>query len=136
VRLAKALGAHDSGTYAWQIHLPNIPDLLRVLAPVLEKRVASSPYAGLTQEVRLSFYRKELVLHFREGRLSKIGGWQKPTGKAQISLPSAAFVPLVLGYRSLDELRGIYADVGVRGHWRLLAESLFPLMPSFIHTIY
>jgi predicted N-acetyltransferase YhbS len=58
MRLARSFDAHDLGTYAWQIHVPDVAALLRVLTPVLEHRVAVSPlFAGLTRDVRLSLYR-------------------------------------------------------------------------------
>jgi len=51
MQLARSLGTHDLGAYAWQIHVPDVAALLRALAPVLERRVAGSPFAGLTRDV-------------------------------------------------------------------------------------
>jgi hypothetical protein len=46
------------------------------------------------------------------------------------------FIPLVLGYRSLDEQRRAYPDIGVGPSQRLLVETLFPKLDSFLYTIY
>jgi hypothetical protein len=46
------------------------------------------------------------------------------------------FIPLVLGYRTVEELQAAYPDVGVASPWQLLADTLFPKVASFIHTIY
>ena len=135
MRLARSLGAHDLGTYAWQIHIPDVAALLRTLAPVFARRIASSPFAGLTHELRLCFYRETLALRFTDGRLAEVCNLGF-CGNGEINLNPLAFVPLVLGYRDLDELRASYPDVSVAGRWRLLMDTLFPKVPAFIYTIY
>jgi hypothetical protein len=132
---ARSFGAHDLGTYAWQIYIPNAAALLRTLAPALEKRVAHSPFAGLTRNVPLSLYRQTINLQFIDGRLVAVDESGSDTGEA-IRMPLQAFTPLVLGYRSIDELRPAYADLGIPSALRLLAETLFPKLSSFLYTIY
>jgi predicted N-acetyltransferase YhbS len=136
MQLARSLGAHDLGTYAWQIHVPDFAVLLRALAPVLERRIAGSPFAGLTRDVRLSLYREALVLRFVEGRLTEVTNGGTTGDEAILHLPPLQFIPLVLGYRTVAELRAAYPDVSVTPTRRLLVEALFPKVPSFIYTIY
>lgn len=133
--LARSLGAHDLGTYAWQIHVPDLNALLRALAPVLERRIAESPFAGLTRDVRLNLYRETLELRFVAGRLTEIAplGF---TGGEPIRFPPLQFIPLVMGYRTVEELRAAHPDVSVAPAWRLLVDTLFPKVASFIYTIY
>ena len=135
MRLARSLGGHDLSTYAWQIHVPNVAALLRALTPVLERRVAGSPFAGLTRDVRLSLYRETLSLRFVAGRLTKVAklGF---IGGEEIRFPPLQFIPLALGYRTVEELRATYPDVSVAPAWRLLVDTLFPKVASFIYTIY
>jgi hypothetical protein len=135
MRLARSLGAHDLGTYAWQIHVPDARALVRALAPVLERRVAGSPFAGLTRHVRLGLYHKTLVLRFRAGKLTEVASLGA-TDDEPIRLPPLQFIPLVLGYRTIEELRTTCPDVHVAPAWRLLADTLFPKVASFIYTIY
>jgi predicted N-acetyltransferase YhbS len=135
VQLARALGAHDLGTYAWQIHVPDVTALLRVLVPVLERRVADSLFAGLTRDVRLSLYRETLSLRFVAGELTEVANLGF-TGDEEMRLPPLQFIPLVLGYRTVEELRAAHPDVSVWGTGRLLLETLFPKLASFIYTVY
>ncbi len=135
MRLARSLGAHDLGTYAWQIHVPDFTALLRALVPVLERRIAASPFAGLTRDVRLNLYRETLLLRFVAGRLTEVANLGFTGGEA-ICFPPLQFIPLVLGYRTVEELRGVYPDVSVAPAWRLLVDTLFPKVASFIYTIY
>ena len=135
MQLARSLDAHDLGTYAWQIHVPDVGALLRALVPVLERRVARSPFAGLTQDVRLSLYRETLLLRFVAGRLTEVTNLGF-TDSEPIRFPPLQFVPLMLGYRTWEELGGAYPDVSVAPAWRLLVGTLFPKVTSFIYTIY
>jgi len=135
MRLARSLGAHDLGTYAWQIHVPDIAALLRALTPVLERRITQSPFAGMTQEVRLNLYRETIALRFETGSLTEVANLA-PVGEGMASLPPLQFIPLVLGHRTVEELRQSYPDVHIAPAWRLLIDTLFPKVPSFIYTIY
>jgi len=135
MQVARSLGAHDMGTYAWQIHVPDMAALLQAIGPVLERRVAGSPFAGLTRQVRLCFYRETVALHFEAGQLDQVANLGL-TDAGPINVPPLQFIPLLLGYRSIDELRAAYPDVRVAPDWRLLIETLFPRTPSFLYTIY
>ncbi len=122
-------------TYAWQIHVPDIAALLSALTPVLERRIAASPLAGLTQDVEICLFRETIALCFVAGKLAEVTnlGFKE---RGAISFPPLQFIPLVLGYRSLDEQRRAYPDIGVRPSSRLLVDRLFPKVSSFIYTIY
>ncbi|MCK4449996.1 MAG: hypothetical protein KAX26_05345, partial [Anaerolineae bacterium] len=135
MQLARSLDGHDLGTYAWQIHVPDVAALLRALTPVLERRVAGSPFAGLTRDVRLSLYRETLLLRFVAGKLTEVANLGF-TGGEKIRISPLQFIPLVLGYRTVEELRATYPDVSVAPAWRLLVDTLFPKVEAFIYTIY
>jgi predicted N-acetyltransferase YhbS len=135
MRLARRLTDREYGTYSWQIHVPDMAALLRALSPVLERRVAASPFAGLTQDVEIGLYRETIALRFAQGRLAEVVnlGFKE---RGAITVPPLQFIPLVLGYRTLEEQRRAYPDVGVSPSQRLLVETLFPKATSFIYTIY
>jgi len=42
---------------------------------------------------------------------------------------------LLLGYRSLDELRAIFPDVWAKDDKRLLIDLLFPKQPSIVEPL-
>jgi hypothetical protein len=135
VLLARALGARDLGTYSWQLYLPDPAALLRAIAPMLGERLADSLFAGLTRTVRLSFYREGLKLCFVGGRLVEVAPLPR-SEPADASLPLGAFMPLLLGHRTLDEQRAAFPDVNVHGEWRLLLTILFPRIDAFIYSTY
>jgi hypothetical protein len=135
LRLAHSCVNRDHNTYNWQIHIPDMAALLRALGPALEQRIAASPFAGLTCDVPLGFYRETIRLCFVEGRLREVVNAGFVDG-GPVRFPPNAFVPLVLGYRSLEETRRAYPDVGCAPALRLLVETLFPRQTSFIYTIY
>jgi predicted N-acetyltransferase YhbS len=135
MRLARSLGAHDLGTYAWQVHVPDVTALLRALTPAFECRIAQSPFAGMTRDVRLGLYRETLLLRFVEGELTKVANLGF-TSDAEISIPPPQFPQLLLGHRTVEELRAIYPDVRVAPAWRLLIDTLFPKTTAFLSTIY
>jgi hypothetical protein len=134
MRAARAFGADDLGAYAWQIHLPDVAALLKTIGPVLEKRVAASPFAGLTRQLQIGFYRNSATLDFVAGKLSSVAA-SGPSG-GETNMPPEAFVKLVLGYKTLDELHSMYPDFGVAAAERLLLATLFPPMNSFLYSPY
>ena len=135
IQTARAWGAHDLGTYAWQIHVPDVARLLRKLAPILERRLAASRFAGLTDTVLLNLYREAFALRFEDGQLFAVesAGCQD---KGSIRLPPPQFVPLVFGYRSREELMSAHHDVSIWGESRALIDTLFPKVESYLYTIY
>lgn len=134
MQAARYHGAHDVGTYAWQIYIPDMARFLDTIGPALERRLAESPFAGLTEEVKLNFYRESVALQFADGKLMKVK-WED-AGDGLIRIPSRAVVPLVLGYRSREELRESWPDLSMPSREAYLTDVLFPKMTSHIYTIY
>ncbi|NLX10309.1 MAG: GNAT family N-acetyltransferase [Chloroflexi bacterium] len=135
VQLAREWGAYSDGGYAWQIYLPDVAALLRQIGPVLEQRLAHSIFAGLTDSVTINLYRAAFRMQFEGGQLKAV----EALGRVEtggLHLPPTLFAPLVLGYRSREELHANYPDVSMWGYSGLLIDTLFPRMESFIHMIY
>ncbi|HWQ12351.1 MAG TPA: GNAT family N-acetyltransferase [Roseiflexaceae bacterium] len=135
VQVARAFGAYDTGSYAWQVRLLDPPALLRRLAPALERRLATSIFAGLTRDVHLDLYRQAIVLRFAGGRLAAVepvppGAW------GDVRLPPQLLAPLLLGYRSFGELAAMYPDASADGRARALVDALFPKMRAFLYQQY
>jgi hypothetical protein len=135
LRAACSYGAYDTGIYAWQIHIVDVVRLLRQLTPVLERRIANSPFAGLSQKVVINLYREAFELHFKQGKLLSVNtiGFSH---EGEIRLPPMLLAPLLLGYRSHEELRQMFPDVSIHGQSRYLVDVLFPKLDSFIFTNY
>lgn len=135
IRAAADMGAQDHGRYQWQMHIPDVPRLLKGIAPVLEARLAASPYADLTQTVIFNLYKLTYALRFDSGRLRGVDAIGF-THEGSIHIPPLLFAPLVLGWRSREHLSDIYPDFRVWGESQSLIDVLFPKMDSRIATIY
>jgi GNAT superfamily N-acetyltransferase len=135
VQTARHWGAHDLGTYAWQIRLMGVGRLLGKLAPLLERRLAASPFAGLTQRVCFNLYREAFELCFEGGKLTAVASLDF-TDRPGIRIPPPLVAPLLLGYRSREELIHAHHDVSVWSEWQHLLDVLFPKVASFIYPIY
>jgi len=137
VQEALALGAHDRGGYAWQIHIPDLAHLLRAIGPVLERRVAASaPFGtGLTADLRIHLFRKALLMQWRDGQLTGVT-WTAPVGGWILRLPEELLAPVILGHWSWRELKRTRPDVAAAAEWVTLVDVLFPPMRSYIYPIY
>lgn len=135
LRVARGFGAADTGTYAWQIHLVDVAYLLRKLAPVLERRIAASLFAGLSKKIIINLYREAFELDFDGGKLRSVNALGFCDG-GEIRIPPLLLAPLILGYHSREELTHMYPDVSINGQSRHLIDVLFPAMESFFFTNY
>lgn len=135
-RLLQGLGASASTPYAWQTKIPDAARLLRVAAPLLEKRLAASPFVGLSARLRLDFYRRRLDLVWEGGRLARV---EDAVGEAEhrFNIGADLFAALCLGHRAWEELRYLHPDVHpAGGQAGPLVEALFAQRPSWLHQQY
>lgn len=124
--------------YAWYLRVPDLPGFLRLIAPVLEKRLAGSVVTGYSGELRLTFYKSGLRLMFEQGRLVEAKEWQPaPHGHSgDAAFPDLTFLQLLFGYRSLQELSYAYADCWYEND-RVFAllNALFPKQNSDVWPV-
>jgi GNAT superfamily N-acetyltransferase len=130
--LGEAAAPRVVAPYAWYVRVPDLPAFLRHIAPALERRLAASPLAGHTGELRLDFYRDGLRLRFADGRLTEAGPWRRPVwGEAPgANFPPLVFLQLLFGRRSLAELRAAFPDVRAGDEGTALLDALFPKQVS------
>lgn len=118
--------------YAWYVRVADLPPLLRVVAPALERRLAASPYAGYTGDLLIDFYRGGLRMAWRDGKLAEVADWQRPAwGRHRLGFPPGVFLQLLFGYRSLADLQSAYPDVATEGDASALLPVLFPTRASW-----
>jgi hypothetical protein len=140
----------DDTWYALYTRVADAAAFLRAVAPALERRLADSPLAGHSGELRLSFYRDGVRLVLEKGRLKTVERWRSPLtllgqenglgttdpGRAHALFPDLTFLQLLFGLRSADDLVGWYPDCIVRtAETRALLNALFPPQPSFVWPI-
>lgn len=114
--------------YAWHVRVPDLPDFLRHVSPVLEQRLAQSVLVGHTGELKISFYGDGLRLLFDAGRLTEAERWA-PTEheRGAAAFPGLTFLQPLFGYRSLDELDYAFTDCWTAtDEAQALLQALFP----------
>ncbi len=136
IAVAKGWGAQSEGRYAWQIKFPNITQLFRKIGPVLNERIAASPFTELDRSVIINLYKRAYELKFEHGQLVDVQDIGFHDGSSTLSIPPNQLVPLVLGYKSRAELAEFYPDLSCFGQNQMLIDTLFPKMDAFIHLIY
>jgi hypothetical protein len=125
--------------------VPDVPAFLGRIAPVLERRLAASVFAGHTGELRLGFYRDGVRLVFEGGRVEHVEAWRQPADlagqeqgfpsrdprRAHALFPDLTVLQILFGLRALEELEAAFPDCLVRGgETRGLLAALFPKQPS------
>jgi len=128
--------ATDQGRYAWQIHLPDPVALFKKLAPVFANRLATSPFARLSQQVVIDTYRQAYVLNFEQGTLQSVDHITDGVASSTLSLPPNLLAPLMLGHHDRAKLSEFYPDVMWAGGSQALIDVLFPKVDSFLYTQY
>lgn len=130
--LEKSMPTTRAAPYAWYVRVARLPKFMQLIAPVLERRLASSVVAGYSGELRFDFYRGGLCMVFEQGRLRTVEDWRRPIWNANEDggFPPLVFLQLLFGYRSLDALRSAFPDVWVNENVELLVNTLFPYRPS------
>jgi hypothetical protein len=124
--------------YAWYIRLPDVPDFLHLIAPVLERRLAASPLAGYSGEIKISFYRDGLRMVIEKGKMVTFEAWKPtPVGHAgDTAFPPYTFLQLLFGYRNMDMLKASFADIWTdKDEFHILLDALFPRQPSDLWPI-
>lgn len=141
VRMARSWGSRPEPCYQWLIRFPDVAAWLRRLTPLFAKRLAGSPYAGLSAELVLNLFKQAYGLRFESGELREVRslGFVDASMNADggdLCLPPDAFVRLSLGYRDLDQLRDAWPDMVIKSHRRHLWDVLFPKFESFLSLPY
>ena len=140
-RLARNFGSVTETGSQWLLHINDLTVFLTKIIPVLERRLAVSDCAGLTRNIIINLFRQAYKLCFVSGKLEKV----EPLGFVDSSMgadggdlciPPEALVRLILGYRSLEELKDAWPDIVIKADSRRIIEVLFPRMDSYINTIY
>lgn len=121
--------------YSWYIRVPDLPDFLRTIAPVLEERLARSVMVGYSGELHLNFYRDGLKMTFEKGRLTDVEACAPVNTSSTTEFPPLTFLQVLFGARSFAALTDIFPDCGGRLKSRLLLNALFPKQASSVWPI-
>jgi hypothetical protein len=119
--------------YAWYVRVPNLPAFMHKIAPSLERRLANSPAAGYSGDLKLDFYRDGLRLVFENGKLTTSEQWRRPVWnpETKAGFPPLVFLQLLFGRRSLADLRYAFPDVWADDDTTVVLNALFPKQRSW-----
>jgi hypothetical protein len=125
------------GPLAWYVRLPDPAGFLKLVAPVLNRRLADSVVDGWSGRVSINFYQAEnhgLTLVLEQGRLVCVENtalaWHEDA-----AMPVEAFNRILFGYRSVDEVEAESAEVVLKNTSRVVLRALFPKQFSRIFSI-
>jgi hypothetical protein len=123
--------------YAFYVRVPDLPDFIRTIAPVLEERLAASPIVGYSGELKITFYRSGLRIAFEKGKLAAAEPYTPtPSGHSgNAAFPELTFLQLLFGYRSLEELRYAFVDCWAGDEASVVLSTLFPKQASLVWPI-
>jgi hypothetical protein len=122
--------------YSFFIRVADLPGFLRLITPVLEKRLAASACSGHSGDLRISFYTSGIRVRFEHGKLVEIEEYQPSDWRdADARFPDLTFLQLLFQARSLDELRYAFTDIITKIEARALLNALFPRSPSSVWVI-
>jgi hypothetical protein len=118
--------------YAYYIRVPDLPDFLGLIKPVLEERLAESYMAGHSGELKLNFFQTGINMVFEKGRIKILEPWDKPNNEdAWANFPDLTFLQLVFGHRDVQQLEDAYPDLYyTKDGSKYLLSALFPRKPS------
>jgi hypothetical protein len=116
--------------------VPDVPALLRHVAPILEWRVGESPFDGHTGEVKISWFEGGVRLVLDDGLIT-VEDWEPTTHEdGDVGFPGLTFLSLLFGRQSLRELRTSHPDcVAYTPAAMPLVDALFPKWPSWVYGL-
>jgi hypothetical protein len=121
---------------AFYLRVPDLPGFLRLIAPVLEARLARSIAPRWTGGLKLSFFRDGLRLAFTKGRLTVSEPWSPAEGGESACFRSGTFLHMLFGLHSLEDLRHLNPDCYACGSdAKVLLRILFPKQPSNVWAV-
>lgn len=130
-------------THAWYIRVAALPDFVRHIAPVLERRLEGSVAVGHSGELKISFVANGLKLVFSNGKVRRVEAWKPTQADSRLRprvrdalFPQLTFLQLLFGFRSVEELEFVCPDCVISSpETRVLLNILFPKQPSRVWGI-
>jgi len=122
--------------YAFYLRVPDLPGFVRLLAPVLEERLAKSVAVGWSGDLKLSFFRDGLRLGFRKGKLVTSEPWSPSEGGESACFRGGTFLHLLFGQHTMEDLRQTSPECyPCSNEARVLLRVLFPKQPSSVWAV-
>ena len=143
-KMAISMGAEKGKPYAWQIKIPDKANLLKKIAPVLERRMEKSCFSDFSETLRLDFFQSKIDLKWNRGHLESVLQGDDEDCANTFCINEDLFAPLCLGHRTWRELQSVRPDIFPAEQYvrpnvttatnktGLLVDTLFPSLVSWI----
>ena len=126
-------GASEAApVYGLQSHILDTGLLLEKLRPVLEQRLAHSPFADLSCEVPITIYPKRFHIAIQEGRVINLNDDHSYSMDDCLRMGAETFLRLVLGRTPIKTLIKEHRDVRCPATLEPVINTLFPQMAPHI----
>jgi hypothetical protein len=123
--------------YGWYVRVPDPIAFLTAIRPAIEWALATGPYAGHTGDVRIGWITGGAVVSLVDGTVAAVEPYVPDQPEdADAVFPGRTLWPLVLGWRSVEQIRLLYPDcmAPTRGTLALM-QAMFPVSPSYVTTL-
>jgi hypothetical protein len=135
-RAASYLGGEQLVPFAWQVRVENWPNLLRVIAGVLESRLRDSMFADWRGTLSMQIADMgTLAISIENASIAGIEICQKAAAWDVKTRPGL-MTQLALGCSSAQELLARHPDFEMKPRACPLIDTLFPKRPSFVYEAY
>lgn len=136
-RFLEAKGADPVSDWTWQVKIPDLLMFLEKFKPILEERLAHSPFKRLNRELTISNYSRTITMLFENGEIQSVNAnVEFPPSSVDLRIPPPYSAKLYMSDRTIDEIRHIITDCVVKPKAKLLISTLFPKLPSLPISYY
>jgi hypothetical protein len=126
-------GKVASFPYAWYIRIADIPQFIRTIAPVLERRLERSGANQYSGELKVSFYDfTGITFTFEAGKIISVECVEMEDEDSDAAFPYSYFINVLLGHRTTREITHIIREAYANRKARVLMEAMFPRQRSWL----
>jgi hypothetical protein len=141
LQAAASLGGVPLAGEQWLLKVEDPVALMTKLVPVFEKRISESSMPALSAEVIINQFRQAYGIRIVGGKITdirSIGFVDSSMGAdgGDLCIPADAFLRLLFGYRTLDQLWDAWPDTVVKEGSREIIGILFPKMSAHLLAPY
>jgi hypothetical protein len=129
-------GVLNKRIYKWYVRVPDPVAFMRLIQPVLERRLDGSGAHRYSGEFKIGFYNLTGIgLQFEQGKLVDVKTIRGKDGY-NVTFPWHLFWNVVFGDQSAADLRATLPDIDVNGGAdAVLLDALFPKKMSWIEGL-
>jgi predicted acetyltransferase len=128
-----SLGATIENKWGWQIKIPNLKKFFDAIRPLMERRIKNSIFRDMNKIIKISTYRENLHICFRNGEIKQIelrkGFPEEPD--YDLKVPNSHLTQIILGSKTIQEIKSIITDTIYKEDWLVFMEKLFPKQDSY-----